>query len=139
RASSTYEAGGKLPGAPVWMTAMAARMKAEGGSRDAAREMYRHLYEASNDKAGKEMVTKQIMRLDSLHERDTIRRVLADYRTQTGKCASAWRDVLAGLRAARLPIDLRDGAPLDPSSTPYRLIKDGCDVDLDENTRVPKG
>ncbi len=138
QASDIYAAGAKLPGAPAWMAALGARMKAEGGSRDAAREMYRHLYEASNDEAVKEMVTKQTMRLDSLDERDTIRRVLADYRAQSGRCASSWRDVVAVLRMARLKIDSTTGAPLDPSNTPYRLIKDGCDVDLNESTNVPK-
>jgi tetratricopeptide (TPR) repeat protein len=139
QASDVYAAGAKLPGAPAWMTAMSARMKAEGGSRDAAREMYRHLYEGSNDEAVKEMVTKQIMRLDSLDERDAIRHVLSDYRAQSGRCASSWRDIAGALRTARMKIDSTSGAPLDPSNAPYRLIKDGCDVDLDENTRVPKG
>jgi len=38
---------------------------------------------------------------------------------------------LAGLR-----VDA-SGAPLDPSNMPYRLTKEGCDVDLDENSPVP--
>lgn len=138
QASDVYAAGAKLPGAPAWMAALSARMKAEGGSRDAAREMYRHLYEASNDEAVKEMVAKQIRRLDSLDERDAIRHVLADYRAQSGRCASSWRDVAGALRAARLRVETSSGAPIDPSDTPYRLIKDGCDVGLDENTKVPK-
>lgn len=138
KASEVYAAGAKLPGAPEWMTAISARMKAEGGSRDAAREMYQHLYEASNDEAVKEMVTKQIMRLDSLDERDAIRRVLADYRAQSGRCASLWRDVAVALHAARLRFEVTDTLPLDPSGTPYRLTKDGCDVDLNDNSKVPR-
>jgi len=138
QASDTYAAGAKLAGAPAWMAALSARMKAEGGSRDAAREMYRHLFEASNDKVVKEMVTKQMMRLVSLDERDAIRRILADYRAQSGRCASSWRDVAGALRTARLQIDSTSGAPLDPSNTSYRLIRNGCDVDLDEGTKVPK-
>ena len=138
QASDIYAAGAKLPGAPAWMAALSARLKAEGGSRDAGREMYRRLYEGSNDEAVKEMVTKQIMWLDSLDQRDVIRRALADYRAQTGRCASSWRDVAGALRTARLKIDLTTGAPLDPSNTPYRLIKDGCDVDLSEDSSVPK-
>jgi len=138
KASEVYAAGAKLPGAPEWMTAISARMKAEGGSRDAAREMYQHLYEASNDGAVKEMVTKQIMRLDSLDERDAIRRVLADYRAQSGRCASLWRDVAVALHAARLRFEVTDTLPLDPSGTPYRLTKDGCDVDLNDNSKVPR-
>ena len=138
QASDVYAAGAKLLGAPAWMAALSARMKAEGGSRDAAREMYRHLYEASNDDAVKEMVTKQIMRLDSLDERDVIRRVLTDYRAQAGRCASSWRDVVGALRTARLKIDSTTRAPLDPSNTPYSLIRDGSDVDLSEDSKVPK-
>ncbi len=139
QASDTYAAGAKLAGAPAWMAALAARMKAEGGSRDAAREMYRYLYEASNDEAVKEMVTKQIMRIDSLEERDVIRRILVDYRAQSGRCASSWHDVVAAMRTAKLRLsEVTGGPPIDPSAKPYRLVKEGCDVDLDENTKVPK-
>jgi tetratricopeptide (TPR) repeat protein len=137
QASATYAAGAKLPGAPPWMAAMGARMSAEGGSRDAAREMYRHLYESSNDKSVKEMVEKQVMRLDYLDQRDEIRNVLNAYQTANGRCTSSWRDVANQLRAAGLPLDPKTGAPLDPSSTPYELIKNGCDVGLDINTKVP--
>jgi tetratricopeptide (TPR) repeat protein len=136
-ASDVYAAGAKLPDAPPWMAAMSARMKAEGGSRDAAREMYQHLYDASSDNAVREMVTKQVMRLDSLDQRDVIQRILKDYASRSGRCASSWQDVDGPLRSARLQIDAV-GAPVDPSGAPYRLVKNGCDVDLNENSAVPK-
>ena len=136
-ASEIYAKGGNLPGAPPWMAAMAARMKGEGGSRDAAREMYSHLYDASNDPAVKDMVDKQLMRLKSLDDRDEIRNVLNAYKARNGRCVSSWRDVASELRAVRLSLDAKSGAPLDPSATPYELIKNGCDVGLDMNTRVP--
>jgi hypothetical protein len=119
------------------MAAMGARMKAEGGSRDAAREMYRHLYDSSNDPAVKEMVEKQVMRLDYLDQREAIRNLLNGYKTADGRCASSWREVANQLRALGLTLDPKTGAPLDPSSTPYELIKNGCDVGLDINTKVP--
>jgi hypothetical protein len=137
KASDLYGVGAKSPGAPPWMAAMSARLKADGGSRDAAREMYRHLSEGSGDQSVKEMVVKQLMRLDSLDERDAIRRVLTDFKENSGRCASSWREVAGPLRAARLRIDARSGEPLDPSDTPYQLIKNGCDVGLDINTKVP--
>lgn len=136
RASEVYAAGAKLPGAPPWMAAMSARMKAEGGSRGAAREMYWHLSETSPDQAIKEMVTKQVMRLDSLDERDAIRRVLNDFKARSGRCAFSWREVIEPLRAARLNLD-GTAAPIDPSGVPYELIKNGCDVGLNINTKVP--
>jgi len=137
KASEVYAAGAQLPGAPLWMTAISARMKAEGGSRGAAREMYRHLGEASNDEAVKDMVAKQITRLDSLDERDLISKALREYAAASGRCASSWREIASTLRARGLRSD-SDGAPLDPTGTPYRLTKNGCEVDLDEKSAVPK-
>jgi tetratricopeptide (TPR) repeat protein len=137
KASEVYTAGAKLPGARPWMAAMAARMKGEGGSRDAAREMYRHLYETTDEQGIKSMVVNQIMRLDSIDERDTIRRVLNDFKGKSGRCASSWREVGEGLRAAHLKLEPGTGAPVDPSDTPYDLIKNGCDVGLNVKTKVP--
>jgi hypothetical protein len=136
-ASATYAAGAKLPGAPPWMAAMGARMSAEGGSRGAAREMYRHLYESSDDPAVQEMVEKQMMRLDYLDQREVIQNLLSAYKEKTGRCAASWREVTSDLRAAGLSLDAKTGTPLDPSSTPYELIKNGCDVGLNINTNVP--
>jgi tetratricopeptide (TPR) repeat protein len=137
KASEVYGTGAKLPGAPAWMSAISARMKAEGGSREAAREMYGHIYEASTDQAVREMVIKQLMRLDSLDQRDLIRKTLADYQKTTGRCASSWLEVAASLRSARLRLD-GSGAPLDPSDEPYVLTKNGCEVGLGENSKVPR-
>jgi tetratricopeptide (TPR) repeat protein len=158
QASDVYAAGAKLPGAPAWMAALSARMKAEGGSRDAAREMYLHLYDSSSsDNSVKQMVEKQLMRLDSLDERDMIRRTLDAYKARNGRCVSSWREVSDALPASidmgglngtpvdrlrvsrQMKFDSVTGAPLDPSDTPYRLIKDGCDVDLSEDSKVPRG
>jgi tetratricopeptide (TPR) repeat protein len=138
RASQVYDAGSKLPGAPAWVAAMAARMKADGGSPDAAREMYQHLYESSGDPSVKQMVEHQLARLDWLADRDKIKERLAEYRKRNGRCPAVWHDVREALRAVPLPIDSTTAAPLDPSGVPYRLIDSGCDVDLDPNSKVPR-
>ena len=137
KAAQSYANGAQLPGAPSWMFAMSARMKAEGGSRGAAREMYLRLYEASEDETVRRMVEKQVLRIDSLEERDLIRRVLADFSAQAGRCAASWKDVTQLMRTTRLRIDARTGAPIDPSGSPYKLINNGCDVDLDASSQVP--
>lgn len=152
KASEIYGVGAKQPGAPAWMAAMSARMKAEGGSRAIARDMYQHLYDSSSDQAIKQMVEKQLMRLDSLDERDTIRRVLEGYKAKNGRCTSSWAGVANELRIARIEmtaspelvpayrmmkLDGPTGAPIDASGVPYELIKNGCDVGLNINTQVP--
>jgi tetratricopeptide (TPR) repeat protein len=136
KASDVYTAGAEVSGAPPWMLAMSARMKAEGGAGQAAREMYIHLSEASDDPNVKEMVEKQLMRLDSVEERDKIRRILSDRKVRTGRCVTSWKEIVSSLQEAGLRVDA-SGAPLDPKNVPYRLIKDGCDVDLDEHSEVP--
>jgi len=137
KAADIYAAGAKLSGAPSWMAAMSARMKAEGGSLSAAREMYLRLYEASNDETVRQMVEQQVMRVDSLAERDLIRRLLSDYAARNSRCASSWKDISPLLRAAKLRVDIQTGAPIDPSGSPYQLTKNGCDVDLDPDSKVP--
>ena len=137
KSSEVYAAGAALPGAPPWMTAISARMKAEGGANQAAREMYYRLAEASDDPNVKNMVEKQVMRIDSVEELDKIRRVLSDFAGRSGRCVSSWREISVALRNAGLRIN-NAGAPLDPGDTPYDLIKGGCDVDLNESTDVPR-
>jgi tetratricopeptide (TPR) repeat protein len=137
KASDVYAAGARIPGVPPWMMAMSARMKAEGGASQAAREMYTHLAESSEDPTVKQMVNAQLMRLDSLEERDRIRRVLALYTTRTGHCVASWKEISGALPAVGLRIDA-SGAPLDPTNVPYRLVKGGCDVDLGERSELPR-
>jgi tetratricopeptide (TPR) repeat protein len=145
KAAQAYNTGARLPGAPPWMLVMGARMKDEGGSRNAAREMYRHLYDASNDKAVQDMVAKQLLRLDSLDDRDAISELLAAYKARNGRCPSGWSEISNQLTTVRMmtaPNSVRAfkldsaGAPLDPSGAAYSL-KD-CNVDLGVETQVPR-
>jgi tetratricopeptide (TPR) repeat protein len=137
KASDVYAAGARIPTVPTWMMAMSARMKAEGGASQAARETYTHLAESSEDPTVKQMVKVQLLRLDSLEDRDRIRRVLADYTNRSGHCVTSWKEISGTLRTAGLQIDA-SGSPLDPTNVPYRLIKGGCDVDLDERSELPR-
>lgn len=135
-ASEAYNKGAQLPGAPKWMQALSARMLAEGGSRQLAREMYTRMSDEATDEQVKEMAARRLAQIVSFDERDKIRRALSDYTERTGHCAASWKDIGVSLRADRLRFDAA-GAPVDPAGTPYLLIKDGCDVDLDSHSKVP--
>jgi tetratricopeptide (TPR) repeat protein len=136
-ASKTYAAGARLPNAPAWMQAMSARMLADGGSRNTARELYTRMYQQADDETIKRMAELRILQIDSFDERDRIRKVLKEYQARSsGRCVSEWREIRPELRARRLRLDTT-GAPLDPAGTPYVLVKDTCDVDLDPTSLVP--
>ena len=76
------------------------------------------------------------MQLDSLEERDALRAVLEAYHTRTSRCPASWREIEGVLRGMRLPMD-GFGSPIDPAGTPYLLLKESCNVDLDRNSKVP--
>ena len=136
-ASEIYGRGAQIPGAPAWMEAMRAKILSEGGSRSTAREVYMRMYEQSNEEQVKEMARKHLMRLDSLDQRDALRKLFAAHKARTGKCPESWRELEPVFRTLRIPVD-QSGAPLDPSNAPYVLQAGACEVELDwKQTKVP--
>jgi|ERR1043165_252293 tetratricopeptide (TPR) repeat protein len=136
-ASETYGRGAQTPGAPVWMEAMKAKLLSEGGSRSTAREIYTRMYEQSSDEQVREMARKHLMQLESLDQRDGLRKLFGAYQARTGKCPESWRELGPIFRAAKIPMD-QTGAPLDPSGAPYLLKAGACEVELDrKTTKVP--
>ena len=136
-ASEIYGRGAQIPSAPAWMKAMQAKMIGEGGSRSTAREIYTRMYQESTDDQVREMAFKRLMQLDSLDQRDGLRKLFAAYKTRTGKCPESWRELEQIFRAGRIPMD-QSGAPLDPSGAPYLLQAGQCEVELDmTKSQVP--
>jgi tetratricopeptide (TPR) repeat protein len=136
KAGEAYEQGSKLPGAPPWMKAMRARMASEGGSRDTAREVYRRLYEEASDSQVKDMARKRLLLLDSMDMQDGLGKLMVAYRSKMGRCPGSWREMGTLLSAFKIQVD-SSGAPLDPAGTPYLLVSNKCDVNVDEKSEVP--
>jgi len=134
-ASDIYRRGAGIPGAPPWMTAMTAKMSAEGGSRTTAREIYMRMHEESADAKVRDMAERRIMQLNSLDQRDVLTKLLTGYRDRVGQCPSTWKEINQLLRAIRAPLD-ESGTPLDPTSAPYQLRAGKCEVELDPQSEV---
>jgi tetratricopeptide (TPR) repeat protein len=135
-ASQIYQKGSTIPDAPPWMEAMSARMEAEGGSRTVAREIYTRMYEQSKDEKVRDMARRRLMQVASLEERDALRKVLATYKEELGRCPGSWREIEGALKVLRWRLD-SSGAPLDPSGWPYILDQDRCEIFLDLKSEVP--
>jgi tetratricopeptide (TPR) repeat protein len=136
-ASETYGRGAQVPGAPPWMEAMKAKMLAEGGSRETAREIYTRIYEQSDEDQVKEMAHRRLVQLDSLDQRDALRKFVAEFQTRSGKCPASWKDLEPLFRGYRIPVDA-SGAPLDPTGVPYVLQADTCEIKLNPKSEVIK-
>lgn len=135
-AADAYGCGATIAGAPPWMQAMKAKMLGEGGSRETAREIYVHMYQEAGDEQVKEMARRHLMRMDSVEEREGLRKILAAYQVRTGRCPASWRDLEPVFRSLRLRTEA-SGAPVDPSGTAYVLNTIKCEVELDANSEVP--
>ena len=133
-ASETYGRGAQIPGVPAWMEAMKAKMLADGGSRDTAREIYTRMFEQSADEQVKDMARKHVLQLDSLDQRDVLRKVLQAYRDRVGRCPASWQEL--NFRAANIPVDVY-GAPFDPAGFPYVLHPGTCEIQLNPKSEVP--
>jgi tetratricopeptide (TPR) repeat protein len=134
-ASEIYGRGAQIPGAPPWMEAMKAKMAADGGSRTTAREIYTRMYEQSTEDQVKDMAHKRLLQLDSLDQRDALRKILAAYQSRAGKCPNSWKEIEPVLRAVRIPVD-GSGSPLDPAGLPYVLRAGACEIDLDPKSEI---
>ena len=131
-ASEAYGRGAQISGVPSWMEAMKAKMLADGGSRDTAREIYTRMFEQSNDEQVKDMARRHVLLLDSLDQRDALQKVLKTYRERAGRCPASWKEL--DLRS--IPVDA-DGAPLDPAGFPYVLRPGTCEIQLNPKSEVP--
>ena len=134
-AAEVYGRGAQLPGAPLWMGAMKARMAAEGGSRETAREIYTHMFEQAADDNVKDMARRRLMQLDSLDQRDALRKLLNAYQTRVGRCPQSWGEIRQVFQALRIQTD-QSGAPLDPSGVPYALQPGKCEVTLGQKSEI---
>jgi tetratricopeptide (TPR) repeat protein len=135
-ASETYGRGAQIPDAPAWMVAMKAKMVAEGGSRDTAREIYIRMFEQSNDEQVKDTARRHVWLLDSLDQRDVLRKAMQAYRDKTGKCPASWSELREPFRVLSVPVDA-SSAPLDPTGAPYVLQAGNCEVMLNPKSEVP--
>jgi hypothetical protein len=94
------------------------------------------MYEQSADEKVRDMARKRLLQLDSLDQRDGLRKLFAAYQARTGKCPNSWKEVEPVFRALRIEVDA-SGAPLDPSGVPYVLRPGACEVELDPKSEIP--
>ena len=134
-----------MPGAAPFMRLMVAKLRSDAGSRDTAREIYRQVREQAEDSQTRENAELRLLQLDSLDERDSINKVLGEFRASRGRCPSGWNEIVPMLARVSLPggrdfsVNAR-GEVVDPTGAAYLISSSEgeCRAELDkEATRIP--
>jgi tetratricopeptide (TPR) repeat protein len=147
KAAQVYDRGSEIAGAPPFMKQMSAKVRLEGGTRETAREIYRHIFDTAEDTQTKDLIALRLAQIRSLDERDEIQKVLQNFQQKNGRCAKSWAEIFGALRMIKLPDGKglafsRESVPLDPTGAPYLLSdsEEKCEVVLDfTKTKIPPG
>lgn len=142
-ASRAYEQGSRLPDAPPWMAQLAAVMRANGGDRATAKQMFLRLYETTDDPTIKKTSLGRLQSYQAEDEIAFLNRLLTSYREQKGTCPASLSslvrafppDVLQQIKQAGMQFD-NTAAPLDPHGFAYAFEAAHCAVALAPDSTI---
>lgn len=143
KAAEVYERGSRISGAPPFFLMMVAKMRAEGGSRETARQMYQQMANEAIDEQAKSVGVFRLQQLDAFDELDAINAELEKFRNQNGRCVSTGAELLSLLKNVQLPagkdfhIDANRNL-VDPTGAPYALRTTECKAEIDTTkSKIP--
>jgi tetratricopeptide (TPR) repeat protein len=116
KAAEWYFRASRIEGAPWWLHSMAASTLAEGGDRQSSRQMWRQLYETTDDTWVRNNAQLKLSQLQALDDIDALAAIVGRYAQLRGGPPRSWNELVA--------IRWIAGVPLDPSGTPYDLKPD---------------
>ena len=109
-AASWFQQAAAIPGAPAWMSPLAAVTLAEGGRRSASRELWEQISK-SEEPWLRDSAIQRLLQLDAMDAIDALDARVRDYRLKHPGAPLSW-DALRAAGYVR-------GVPLDPTNTPY--------------------
>ena len=121
-ATAWFERASRIEGAPDWLGSLAATTLMQGGQRDGARLLWRHILDTSDNEWMQNEAARRLLQLDAMDGLDQLRQAVAAYRARQRQWPGDWADLVgAGLLA---------GVPIDPTGTAYRLEPGTGEVDV---------
>ena len=115
-AAEWYGRASRIDGAPWWLRSMAASVLAEGGDRESSKQMWRQIYETTDDDWVRNNAQLKLQQLQALDEIDALSAIVRRYAQLRGVMPRSWNELVA--------IRWLAGIPADPSGTPYDLKAD---------------
>lgn len=124
-AAEWFKRAAELPGAPNWLTPLAAVTLAQGGNHATSRTLWTDVLNNADQDWLRTQATFRLRQLDALDVIEALERVVQAYRARTGSLPQTWSDVI---RAGYLTAPPADPAEyplqLDPVSGKVTLAKD---------------
>ena len=113
QAAHWFQRGAAMPGAPFWLSQLAATTLAEGGNRRSSRLLWQEVARSGMNERFRNEAARRLQQLDAMDQMDRLGAIVDAFRQRQGSVPGSWEDLgRAGyLRAL----------PVDPSGVPYRL------------------
>jgi hypothetical protein len=112
-AAEWFQRAAKQPGAPYWLTPLAAATLATGGDRNASRLLWDQLRQTSDNEFIRTSAERRLVQLDVLDFIDRANPVLQKYAAANPEGPLTWARLLAAGVVRQIPID--------PAGTPFDL------------------
>lgn len=112
-ASEWFQRAAKQPGAPYWLTPLAAATLAQGGQRNASRLLWDQLRQTSDNEYIRTSAERRLVQLDVLDFLDRVNPVLLKYAASNPDGPLTWDRLLAAGVVRQVPTD--------PTGTPFDL------------------
>src|SRR5205807_6473845 len=120
--------GSEVPGALNWMKVMAAAMAQHAGETGTSMQIWRTLYETSEDPQIKQNAIQHFAALRVDEEVKELEARIQAYREWTKQEPTGWIELVR--------IGLLRGIPRDPNGSPYRLMPDKT-VQVQDPDKLP--
>ena len=142
-AGEAYWQGAQLPDAPKWMEQMAAIMRANGGDRETAKQMFLRIYETTDDPTVKKTSLGRLQSYQAEDEVAFLNRLLMSYQEQKGTCPVSLSNLIRSLQPNALEQLKQAGmsfdnsfSPLDPHGLAYVFDAAACAVALAQDSTI---
>jgi hypothetical protein len=119
-ASRILHEASEIPGAAFWLRTLAADILVKGGDRAKARQMWRQMYEQSEEGVIRANAERQLTVLDALDQADRLTEACRAFEGKHGHLPRNLRE-LAATGAARDPVVDSAGVPFDYDPTAGRV------------------
>ena len=124
KASQSFQHGSELPGALIWMKAMAARIAAEGESLETSYFLWKQVYDGAKEPELRKNAASHLRMLQVELDFREINHLAGEYEKQTGHRAMKMSELV---QAGLIP-----GMPVDPDGYQYVLGEGGkAELSLD--------